>query len=87
MTFPNSSFTILIQVGSCESLLQVVSELVHELEGLEIVLALDGTHRALDANRQIFGHETRLDCVDADLLECFSELGESGVVVQGSAVQ
>lgn len=75
------------RVGSCESFLQVIGELIHECECLQVVAALDGTHRAGNADGKILRHETRLDGVDADLFERFSELLQIIVVVQRSTMK
>jgi hypothetical protein len=91
MTLPSYYFSSTIfYVGrrdSCERRLQVRGEFVHELEGFHVVATLDRRHRSLDADRQIFGHEARLDGVDANLLQGLRESLQLGVVVEGGAVQ
>ncbi len=74
------------QHGSTASLAQLLVEalrdLVDEVAGVEVVGPLDVGHAALDAQRQVLGHEAGLDGVDAGGLEGGRELGQGGVGVQ-----
>lgn len=76
----------LVGAESCEGLSQVVGQLLHELERLQVVGARHVVH-ALDADGEVLGHESGLDRIHAHLLQRLREPGQLGVVVQGGAVQ
>ena len=53
---------------------QIFAQFVQELECGEVVCGLDVGH-ALDANGQILGHESGLDCLHTGVLEGVTEFG------------
>src|SRR6185503_1437685 len=67
--------------GSRHRFLQVLVNLVEEAGGGEPLLLV------ADQQREVLGHETGLDGVDADLLQGGGELRQGGVVVELGAVR
>ncbi len=53
---------------------EVAGQLVEELEGVEVVAALDVLDAALDAERKVLGHVAGLNGLDAHGLQGISEL-------------
>ena len=79
-------FLLFLLHSSAHFLGQVLSELVHEVKGVQVVGASDLVDGALDAKGEILGHETGLDGLDADFLQLLAKVDQRLVVVQFTSV-
>jgi len=79
-------FFVVVGESRIKLFLQIIGELIHELECFQIIGSGDVVH-ALDAYGKVLSEVTRLDRVDADLLQRFGEMSQTRILVQLGAMQ
>ena len=73
-------------LGRGHFLTQVLRQFIQKFEGVEVITSLNISHRPLDANGQIFRHESSLDGFDTYIFKSLAKFSEPLVAVQFSTM-